>query len=73
MCDSLAPPTPSAPLPINARGVIRDGEGRVRRGSITLTPRAVCNLISEAVISDWPAALTRHALPEWQIRFLQLD
>lgn len=71
MCDLLAPPTPSAPLLVSARGVIWDGEGRVRRGSIT--PRAVCNLISEAVISDGPAALTRHALPEWQIRLLQLD
>lgn len=73
MCDLLAPPSPTAPLPINARGVIWNGEGRVRRGSIALTPRAVCNLISEAVISDGPAALTRHALPEWQIRLLQLD
>lgn len=43
------------------------------RGSITLTLCAVCNLIWEAVISDRAAALTRYALPEWQIRLLQLD
>lgn len=33
---------------------------------------AVCNLISKAVVSDGAAALTRYALPEWQIGSLQL-
>lgn len=49
------------------------GEREGARGSITLTLCAVCNLIWEAVISDRAAALTRYALPEWQIRLLQLD
>lgn len=35
------------------------------RGSITLTLCALRNLISEGVISDRAAALTRYAHPEW--------
>lgn len=48
-------------------------DGQDTRGSITLTLCAVCNLNSEAVISDRPAAVTCCTLPEWQMRLPQLD
>lgn len=62
-------PTVLPCLLINARQAFL--ERKEARGSITLC--AVCNLIWEAVMSDRKAALTCHALPEWQIRLLQLD